>query len=215
MIRTEITKEVTTDIADWGEPKNSSKYNDQVGTDFVLLDFAVKYENGNRVPSGFPVDETMAFHCASDSSAVGTQNGVKYRKLNNFRGVNTSDYEIYMVTVTMTDDNASNRLTSSTAQSGYTYGGTEQIVWAIDEKTNTNSNLDAYTSISGAKSDYSGCTIGGDPYVRGVEIYNKHGALITYYIRAKVKTDSLSVHYVVQNTGEEFYKYFINFNNEA
>lgn len=215
MIRTEITKEVTTDIADWGEPKNGSKYNEQVGTDFVLLDFAVKYENGNRVPSGFPIDETMAFHCAKDSSAVGTQNGERYRKLNNFRGVNTSDYEIYMVTVTMTNDNASTKLTSSTAQNGYTYGGTEQIVWAIDEKTKTNSNLDAYTSISGAKSDYSGCTIGGDPYVRGVEIYNKHGALITYYIRAKVKTDSLSVHYVVQNTGEEFYKYFINVNNEA
>ena len=217
MIRTEITKEVTTDIADWGEPKNGSKYNEQVGTDFVLLDFAVKYENGNRVPSGFPVDETMAFHCASNDSAVGTQNGVKYRKLNNFRGVNTSDYEIYMVTVTMTDDNSSKQLTAAAAQkeNGYTYGGKEQIVWAIDEKTKTNSNLDAYTSISGANSDYSGCTIGGDPYVRGVEIYNKHGALITYYIRAKVKTDSLSVHYVVQNTGEEFYKYFINVNNEA
>ena len=215
MIRTEITKEVTTDIADWGEPKNGSKYNEQVGTDFVLLDFAVKYENGNRVPSGFPVDETMAFHCAKDSSAVGTQNGERYRKLNNFRGVNTSDYEIYMVTVTMTNDNASAELTSSTAQSGYTYDGTEQIVWAIDEKTKTNSNLDAYTSISGADSAYSGCKIGGDPYVRDVEIYNKHGALITYYIRAKVKTDSLSVHYVVQNTGEEFYKYFINVNNEA
>lgn len=215
MIRTEITKEVTTDIADWGEPKSGNGYASQVNGDFVLLDFAVKYENGNRVPSGFPVDETMAFHCASDSSAVGTLNGVKYRKLNNFRGVNTSDYEIYMVTVTMTNDNASTKLTSSTAKYGYTYDGTEQIVWAIDEKTKTNSNLDAYTSISGAKSDYSGCTIGGDPYVRGVEIYNKHGALITYYIRAKVKTDSLSVHYVVQNTGEEFYKYFINVNNEA
>lgn len=215
MIRTEITKEVTTDIADWGKPKSGNEYASQVNGDFVLLDFAVKYENGNRVPSEFPVNETMAFHCASNDSAVGTQNGVKYRKLNNFRGVNTSDYEIYMVTVTMTNDNASTTLISSTAQSGYTYGGTEQIVWAIDEKTKTNSNLDAYTSISGAKSDYSGCTIGGDPYVRGVEIYNKHGALITYYIRAKVKTDSLSVHYVVQNTGEEFYKYFINVNNEA
>lgn len=216
MVRTEITKEVTTDIADWGEPKDSSKYNEQVIKDFVLLDFAVKYENGNRVPSEFPVaDKTMAFHCASDSSAVGTQNGERYRKLNNFRGVNTSDYEIYMVTVTMTNDNASTKLTSSMAKNGYTYGGTEQIVWAIDEKTKTNSNLDAYTSISGADSAYSGCTIGGDPNVRGVEIYNKHGALITYYIRAKVKTDSLSVHYVVQNTGEEFYKYFINVNNEA
>lgn len=215
MVRTEITKEVTTDIADWGKPKSGNEYASQVNGDFVLLDFAVKYENGNRVPSEFPVNETMAFHCASNDSAVGTQNGVKYRKLNNFRGVNTSDYEIYMVTVTMTNDNASSKLTSSTAKSGYTYDGTEQIVWAIDEKTKTNSNLDAYTSISGAKSDYSGCTIGGDPYVRGVEIYNKHGALITYYIRAKVKTDSLSVHYVVQNTGEEFYKYFINVNNEA
>ena len=215
MIRTEITKEVTTDIADWGKPKSGNEYASQVNGEFVLLDFAVKYENGNRVPSGFPVNETMAFHCASNDSAVGNQNGVKYRKLNNFRGVNTSDYEIYMVTVTMTDDNASTTLTSNTAKNGYTYDGTEQIVWAIDEKTKTNSNLDAYTSISGAKSDYSGCTIGGDPYVRGVEIYNKHGALITYYIRAKVKTDSLSVHYVVQNTGEEFYKYYINVNNEA
>lgn len=216
MVRTEITKEVTTDIADWGEPKSGNGYASQVNGDFVLLDFAVKYENGNRVPSGFPVDETMAFHCKSNDSAVGTtQNGVKYRKLNNFRGVNTSDYEIYMVTVTMTNDNASAKLISSTAQSGYTYDGTEQIVWAIDEKTKTNSNLDAYTSISGADSAYSGCKIGGDPYVRGVEIYNKHGALITYYIRAKVKTDSLSVHYVVQNTGEEFYKYYINVNNEA
>lgn len=216
MIRTEITKEVTTDIADWGEPKSGNGYASQVNGDFVLLDFAVKYENGNRVPSGFPVNETMAFHCKSNDSAVGTtQNGVKYRKLNNFRGVNTSDYEIYMVTVTMTNDNASAKLTSSTAKYGYTYDGTEQIVWAIDEKTKTNSNLDAYTSISGADSAYSGCKIGGDPYVRGVEIYNEHGALITYYIRAKVKTDSLSVHYVVQNTGEEFYKYFINVNNEA
>lgn len=215
MIRTEITKEVTTDIADWGKPKSGNEYASQVNGDFVLLDFAVKYESGNRVPSGFPVNETMAFHCASNDSAVGTQNGVKYRKLNNFRGVNTSDYEIYMVTVTMTNDNASTTLASNTAKNGYTYGGTEQIVWAIDEKTKTNSNLDAYTSISGADSVYSGCKIGGDPYVRGVEIYNKHGALITYYIRAKVKTDSLSVHYVVQNTGEEFYKYFINVNNEA
>lgn len=216
MVRTEITKEVTTDIADWGEPKSGNGYASQVNGDFVLLDFAVKYENGNRVPSGFPVDETMAFHCKSNDSAVGTtQNGVKYRKLNNFRGVNTSDYEIYMVTVTMTNDNASAKLISSTAKSGYTYDGTEQIVWAIDEKTKTNSNLDAYTSISGADSAYSGCKIGGDPYVRGVEIYNEHGALITYYIRAKVKTDSLSVHYVVQNTGEEFYKYYINVNNEA
>ena len=215
MIRTEITKEVTTDIADWGKPKSGNEYAGQVNGDFVLLDFAVKYENGNRVPSGFPVNETMAFHCASNDSAVGNQNGVNYRKLNNFRGVNTSDYEIYMVTVTMTDDNSSKQLTAAAAQkeNGYTYGGKEQIVWAIDEKTKTNSNLDAYTSIS--NSDYSGCTIGGDPYVRGVEIYNKHGALITYYIRAKVKTDSLSVHYVVQNTGEEFYKYFINVNNEA
>ncbi len=216
MVRTQITQEVITDVADWGEPEGSSRYKTQVEEgNFVLLDFAVKYENGDRFPNQFPVDgKTMAFHCNS-GDAVGTHNSVKYRKLNNFRGVNTGDYEIYMVTVTMTSDSASTKLNSSGAQTenGYAYKGKEQIIWAIDEKTKTNSGLNDYTPISDSSSVYSGCKIGGDPYIRGVEVYNKHGALITYYIRAIEKEDSLHVYYVNRATGEPFHWYTIAVNS--
>lgn len=214
MIRTDITEEVKTDVADWGEPKDSTKYNEQVASDFVLLDFAVKYEDGSQNPkeNAFPVaNKTMAFHCnnSSTDSAIGGSGNTRYRKLNNFRAANTGDYEVYMVTVTMTNALASEQLTENDALSSYTYDKkTEQIVWAIDEATLDNSNLTAYTPISGTDSVYAGCTIGGDPYVRGVEVYLNHGALITYYVRAK--TGALTVHYHDRTRNDqEFYNYNI------
>lgn len=211
MTRTEITEEVITDVADWGKPNGGAEYDSQVGSDFVLLDYAVKYEDGIRVPTGFPVkNKTLAYHCESNNAAVGTDSSNnKYRMLNNFRGVETKDFEVYMVTVTMTDDSANTTLTASKAENGYTYDGTEQIVWAIDQESHDKSGLADYTSISGS-STYSGCTIGGDPYVRGVEIYNKHGALITYYVRAKKTVENLlTVNYYVEGESAPFYSYNI------
>lgn len=196
MIRSTITNEITTDVADWGAQKGESDYNSQVeNTDqtFVLLDFAVKYEDNTQNPNSFPVDKkTFAFHCkASDAGGAVHQTGsYYYRDLNNFRAVNTSDYEVYMVTVTMTSDEAGTMLTSSDAKSSYTYGGEEQVLWAIDQETRDKFTLKDYTSISGSKT-YSGCKIGGDPYIRGVEVYRQHGALITYYVRAKTTVANL------------------------
>ena len=218
MMRSQITKEVSTDVADWGYI-NSDKgpYEDQIGKNqYVMLDFAVKYQDNTRNPSTFPQDgKTFLFHCTpNDGSGAVKQDSSKkyYRQLNNFRGMNTGDYEIYMITVTMTDGSASNTIADTTSYT-YDYANTEQIVWAIDEATKDKSGLDPYTSISGSSSDYSGCKIGGDPYVRGVEVYNKHGALITYYVRAKITTDALQVHYVNQTTGYEFYNYPIVVNS--
>lgn len=211
MTRTEITEEVITDVADWGKPKGGTEYTSQVNSDFVLLDYAVKYEDGIRVPTGFPVkDKTLAYHCETNNAAVGTDSSNnKYRMLNNFRGVETEDFEVYMVTVTMTADSANTTLIASEAENGYTYDGTEQIVWAIDQEAHDKSGLADYTSISGS-STYSGCTIGGDPYVRGVEIYNKHGALITYYVRAKKTVENLlTVNYYVEGESTPFYSYNI------
>lgn len=205
MTRTEITKEVTTDVADWGKPKDGTEYDSQVASDFVLLDYAVKYADGNRVPNTFPVsNKTLAYHC--DSGPVGTNNGTKYRMLNNFRGIETENFEVYMITVTMTSDS----LTATEAKNGYTYDDTtEQIVWAIDEDARAQSGLADYTSISGS-STYSGCKIGGAMDIRGVEIYNKHGALITYYVRAKAEVeDKLIVNYYVQGETTPFYSYEI------
>ena len=213
MMRSTITEEVTTDVADWGYVKKDKEYATEINSgNYVMLDFAVKYEDGTRNPNTFPQDgKTFVFHCTpNDASGVVKQDssGNYYRQLNNFRGVNTSDFEIYKVTVTMTGATASDTLDSTTS---YDYvKSTEQIVWAIDEATRTASGLEDYVSISGADSVYSGCTIGGDPYVRGVEVYNKHGALITYYIRAKVMKDSLTVNYFVDGAAEPFYHYNIN-----
>ena len=211
MTRTKITEEIITDVADWGKPKGGTEYTSQVNSDFVLLDYAVKYEDGIRVPTGFPVkDKTLAYHCETNNAAVGTDSSNnKYRMLNNFRGVETEDFEVYMVTVTMTADSANTTLIASEAENGYTYDGTEQIVWAIDQEAHDKSGLADYTSISGS-STYSGCTIGGDPYVRGVEIYNKHGALITYYVRAKKTVENLlTVNYYVEGESTPFYSYNI------
>lgn len=211
MTRTKITEEIITDVADWGKPKGGTEYTSQVNSDFVLLDYAVKYEDGIRVPIDFPVkDKTLAYHCETNNAAVGTDSSKnKYRMLNNFRGVETEDFEVYMVTVTMTADSANTTHTASEAENDYTYDGTEQIVWDIDQESHDKSGLADYTSISGS-STYSGCTIGGDPYVRGVEIYNKHGALITYYVRAKKTVENLlTVNYYVEGESTPFYSYNI------
>ena len=205
MMRTKVTDEVTTDAADWGYVAGSTEYNNEVvKTEYVLLDFAVKYEDGTQNPKTFPQSgKTLAFNVNNS----GTKNGTKYRMLNNFRAINSADYEVYMVTVKMTSDDAST--TISDPKTSYTYDGEEQIVWALDEKVLNNSGLDQYSSISGS-STYSGCKIGGDPYIRGVEVYNKHGALITYYVRAIIKEDSLTVHYINSSASDyEFYKYGI------
>lgn len=217
MMRSQITKEVSTDVADWGYVKTDTKYATQINLNqYVMLDFSVKYQDNTRNPSTFPQNgKTFLFHCTpNDISGAVKQDssGNYYRQLNNFRGMNTGDYEIYMVTVTMTDGSASNKIADTTSYA-YDYANTEQIVWAIDEATKDKSGLDPYTSISGSSSDYSGCKIGGDPYVRGVEVYNQHGALITYYVRAKITTDALQVHYVNQTTGYEFYNYPIVVNS--
>ena len=212
MTRTEITKEVTTDVADWGKPNGGTEYTSQVGSDFVLLDYAVKYADGSRVPNKFPVtNKTLAYHCESNNAAVGTDSsGNKYRMLNNFRGVETENFEVYMVTVTMTSASAQTTVSTSEAKNGYTYDDTtEQIVWAIDETAREKSGLDDYTSISGSTT-YSGCKIGGTMDIRGVEIYNKHGALITYYVRAKAAVeDKLIVNYYVEGEKTPFYFYEI------
>lgn len=218
MIRSTITDEVTTDIADWGSQYPESSYISQVQNTsdyFVLLDFAVKYESGDRVPDQFAVNnKTFAFHCRANDTggAVHQYGSYYYRDLNNFRVVDTSEYEVYMVTVTMTNDQANETLTATSAQTvgGYTYDGKEQVLWAIDQKTrDAASNLNDYTSIS-SSSTYSGCKIGNDPYIRGVEVYRQHGALITYYVRVKevpVENDVIHVHYIDRATGEEFYTY--------
>lgn len=228
MMRTEITEEVTTDVADWGHT-STEEYDEAEGKgQYVLLDFAVKYPSGTRNPNSFPVlDKTYSFHCdrtkvsTTSSSPVFQQDGYYYRQLNNFRAIetNTDTYELYMVTVTMTSDDPGTRLTASgTAydlQSKYQYKGEEQVLWAIDQAALDATEFKPYKAITTNDTTYSGCKLGTDgyePYVRGVEVYEAHGALITYYIRPKVTQGALTVNYYVQDDNILFYSYNINVN---
>ena len=211
--KTEVTDEVTTEVVDWGVIPSTS-YN---SSNFVLVDFAVKYESGELTPSSFPVSgKTMAFHCdPSDTNTVHQYNNGSssiwsnnYRDIGMIKAEETADYEVYMITVTPTNDSNTTQVAgNANTATSYTYGGTEKVVW-VDDEANLGDFADKslhYTSISG-DIEYS---VGGKPIVPGLEIFNRHGMLVTYYVRAKVTEDSLSVHYIDQTANQEFYNYNI------
>lgn len=196
--RTDVTKEVTTQVVDWG-PKNANWSGGlgYLGDQYVILDFSVKYEGGEEVPSTFPTENSLGFHCENMS----------VRTLGMIRALETAEYEVYMITVTPTSDRKNDRLPGGTAADNrsYSYNGTEKVAWAATQTDLDNSRLDTYTSISG-KFTHS---VGGDPIVSGLEIYKTHGMKVTYYVRAKATPDSLTVNYVDLIDNTTFYTYNI------
>lgn len=210
--KTPVTDEVTTEVVDWGELW--SGYSD---SNYVIVDYAVKYQSGTRSPDRFPVTgKTLGFHCnyrtdLNKSVFKDQDTGTYYRSIGMIKGEETANYEVYMITLTPTSDNASTTLRSTcSSNSSISYDGTEKVVW-VDNEDNLGAFKDEslhYTSISG-DIKYS---VGGEPIVPGLEIYNQHGVLVTYYVREKVTADSLHVHYIdtTGNTSNEFYSYPIN-----
>lgn len=210
--KTTVTDEVTTEVVDWGpvwSTYDQSKY--------VIVDYAVKYQSGQRSPDSFPVSgKTLGFHC-NDSTDLGksvfkdNKTGKFYRSIGMIKGEETANYEVYMITLTPTSDSASTTLSTTCGDnSKIIYSGTEKVVW-VDNEDNLGAFKDEslhYKSISG-KINYS---VGGEPIVPGLEIYNQHGMLVTYYVREKVTADSLHVHYMdtTGDTSNEFYSYPIN-----
>ena len=200
--KTEITDEVRTDIVDWGPIDYSANQ--------CLLDFAVKYETGDRTPDTFPVSgKTMGFDCPTNQEVplgngyvVKDKDGTYYRTVYGIAGVEISEYEVYMITVTPSSDSHTTYITKGSVPSSYTYGGTEKIAWAKTENDAENSEL----------AKVSGITYGGESFLESVKIYQYQGLLVTYYVRAKATPDSLAVHYIERsgNTETEFYGYNIS-----
>ena len=205
--KTTVTDEIQTEVADWGEnfPYSINQY--------VLVDYAVKLESGERVPDKFPItDKTQVFHCThGDLACAQDSSGNYYRNIGYIRAKETADYEVYMITLTPTSDNINTKLASNaysigTQQSNF-YAGTEKVIW-VDDEANLGDFADEskhFTSING---DFS-YSVGGEPAVPGLQIYDRHGMLITYYVRTKTTEDSLTVHYIDQTANREFYSYNI------
>lgn len=200
---TTVTSEVTTEIVDWGPIK--------YGANQCLLDFAVKYDGTeNRIPNSFPVTgKTIGFDCPTNQPVplgngyvVQDTDGTYYRTVYGIAGVETAEYEVYMITVTPTSDTHTDYITKGTKpteSNGYPYGGTEKIAWA---KTEADANSTELNKMPNVK-------YGGEPFLESVKIYQYQGLLVTYYLRAKETTDSLTVHYAIDGTNVEFHKYNI------
>ena len=215
MQRTDVTQEVITDVVDWGNP--TDKWATERPTQYGVLDFAVKYPDGTRVPDSFPeMGKTVYFHCdESDKTGVVFQDGNSnyYRRIGLINGIDTTGYEIYMITVTPTSDTPTEQLTGKntplTTSTKIEYKGTEKVAWVDDEgnlPSQFKPNDAKFSSISG---NYQ-YTVGGNPNIEGLEIYQRQGMLVTYCIRPVATMDSLHVHYINKNTGNEFYTYPIN-----
>lgn len=205
--KTTVTDEIQTEVADWGEnfPYSINQY--------VLVDYAVKLESGERVPDKFPItDKTQVFHCThGDLACAQDSSGNYYRNIGYIRAKETADYEVYMITLTPTSDNINTKLVSNTysigTQQSNFYAGTEKVIW-VDDEANLGDFADEskhFTSING---DFS-YSVGGEPAVPGLQIYDRHGMLITYYVRTKTTEDSLTVHYIDKTANREFYFYNI------
>ena len=215
MQRTNVTQEVITDVVDWGNP--TDKWAAERPTQYGVLDFAVKYPDGTRVPDSFPkMGKTVYFHCnENDETGVVFRdvNSNYYRRIGLISGIDTTGYEIYMITVTPTSDTPTEQLTGKntalTTSTKIEYKGTEKVAWVDDEgnlPSQFKPNDAKFSSISG---NYQ-YTVGGNPNIEGLEIYQRQGMLVTYYIRPVATMDSLHVHYINKNTGNEFYTYPIN-----
>lgn len=198
--KTTITDEVVTVIVDWGPIEYSANQ--------CLLDFAVKYETGERSPSSFPASgKTMGFDCPTNQTVplgngyvVKDTDGTYYRTVYGIAGIETSNYEVYMITVTPSSDSHTTYINKGTTPSTYTYSGTEKIAWA-----KTDEDRAKYSDLT-ETSDYK---VGGEAFLESVKIYQFQGLLVTYYVRAKQTEDSLTVHYINKSNGDEFYSYNI------
>lgn len=192
---TTVTSEVTTEIVDWGPIKYAANQ--------CLLDFAVKYDGtANRIPNSFPVTgKTIGFDIAPIDNVTyyGTDNGAIYRTVYGIAGVETSNYEVYMITLTPSNDNHSVYINKNSTLTSYNYDGTEKIAWAKTEADANSADLYKMPNVK----------YGGEPFLESVKIYQYQGLLVTYYLRAKETTDSLTVHYAIDGTNVEFHKYNI------
>ncbi len=216
MLKTTVTKEVTTYITDWPDKQTDKFYG-------VAVDYCVKYESGGeRNPNTFGSganQNTQWFNCDGTQNSAAHNNGYSvlaadvandwkglrtttsltdwYRVINNIRAVETDNYDIYMVTVT---PSASFNLNAQQCPTSITYNAeNEKVIWAESEDTITTAGL---TRHSEAK-------IGGAPNIDKLVIQQCSGMLVTYYVRAKETPDALKVHYVNQKNNEEFYSYNI------
>ncbi len=219
VIKTDVTKEVTTYVTDWSDKQTEKMYG-------VALDFCVKYPSQDtRVPATFKNANTQWFNCegeegkaysngysiyASKPNAnvdVGSWKGMRtsyptqgdwYRVINHIEVTEDHNYEVYMITATPSTS-FSDATYKLSCPDNIKYTGTERVLWAKNESVVTDSGLTKH-------SDYK---MGGSPVIERVMIQQCSGMLLTYYVRPKTVTNPLTVHFREKNAATDFASYQI------
>lgn len=214
-MRTTVTEEVTTDVVDWG-----GTISDEGNANFAVLDFSVKYKSGTRRPEVFPAGDKTRVLNTSGNVNTDTAGNKTYRIASEISVSNETNFEVYMITLTPTNNKIADTLTTDTAKYDYAVDtDAEKVVWVktVDDlPSDYRSNNRWYTAATAKASSLTfdadeGKNVGGNPVLPVIEIQEKYGLLITYYIRAKVVEDSLTVRYVEQsNPNNPFYTYNIS-----
>lgn len=227
LLKTEVTKEVTTYITDWPDPHDTGS----TAIYGVALDYCVKYpgDNVTRYPDTFgnSNNNTHWFNCDGTIDGLADKNGYTvdanvanaagwtgrrtnattsqknsyddcYRVINNIEAIDTAEYEVYMITTTPSDSFDLKGYTQCPDM--ITYPTTrEEVIWAIDDQAVTDSGLAKHAEL----------VVGGTPRVNRVMIQQCSGLLLTYYVRAKSNVENLHVNYYDQDTGLLIHSYDI------
>ena len=209
-MQTELTEEVTTNVLDWGDAVNSQK-------EYALLDFAVKYQSGTRVPDTFIQPEKTRVY--NTSGQVVTDGN--YRLVDEISVIKEQGFEVYMITLTPATG-LGGQISKTTK---YQYKETsEKVVWVDkvedlpDDFKDSSRWYSALTDTGESRgltfNAENGKNVGGDAIVPMVEIEKNGGTLVTYYIRpVKEETDTLQVNYVDLSDNRVFYDYSIAVNS--
>ena len=216
LLETEVTNEVTTFVTDWPDSQSLALYG-------VALDYCVKYQGEKtRNPSSYGMGKTTQwFQTEGNTADAAYTNGYMYtaantpddwkgngttnyyRVINNIEATNSSNYEVYMITVTPSEafnnNNTQVKCPTTIDYSGYIDTKAEKVIWAESLETAESSDMTLHSELQ----------IGGEPRVNRVLIQRGTGMLITYYVRAREKWDNLHVYYIDRKSNVGIYDYEI------
>lgn len=216
LLETEVTNEVITFVTDWPDSQSLALYG-------VALDYCVKYQGEKtRNPSSYGMGKTTQWFQTEGNTAdaaytngymytaantpddwKGNANTKYYRVINNIEATNSSDYEVYMITVTpsaaFNDSDNTIDCPDTIDYSGYIDTKAEKVIWAESLETAESSDMTLHSELQ----------IGGEPRVNRVLIQRGTGMLITYYVRAREKQDNLHVYYIDRKSNVGIYDYEI------
>ena len=202
--RTDVTDEITTYATDWGEDITTSYDNEgisKLGNTYALLDFAVKYQTGDRTPTAFTNAKTIVYNADGQTDYQYSQDG-NTRIVKDLFVENTEGYEVYMITVTKCSEKLKADAKYLYTLPAVTYAEeNEKVVW-VDKEADLG-------DFAPTDKHYPGYKEGGEPIVPAVYVAKSNAYLVTYYVRA-VSKDQLQVNYIDLATNKPFYHYGIN-----